>query len=147
MLEQSKSDLRLLCEYLRRHYGLDLNVALIHDSAHDQENLRDPRAFCYVDPEYPGEIRCAAALESLRREARIGVLFHEIGHIVLNAFHGDESEVDVDHWCRTFVPESAYTYMDTAYWRDGKGRRPVTAKALEHVSLRFAQAVCNVELF
>jgi len=145
VLDESRNDLALLRAYLRVKKQLDVSVTLIHDPGHDAVNRRDPRAFCYVDADCPTAIRCASALEALHPPARIGVLLHEIGHIVLDAFDGDEAEIDVDSWCLDFVPEAGYTYMDTSYWRPGK-KRPVTAKALEHVSLGFVHAVRNITI-
>jgi hypothetical protein len=111
------------------------------------ENAKDPRAFCFVEKEFPNVIHCAEAIEGLPPEARVGVIYHEVGHILLNAFHGDESEVDVDEWCVNFIPTANYTYLDTPYitlrqdaYRGivSKGR---IAKSLQNVSPEFVRVL------
>jgi len=141
-LPKAQSDFDALVVLLNNTHGLGLDVGhilVLHDPKEDERNRREPRGFCSVDPNNTGAIRCAAAIEELRPEARIGILYHELGHIMLDAFESDESEVDVDEWCAHFAPEAGYTYMDTTYWRDL--HKPVVAKSLQHVSRAFAQQV------
>jgi len=136
-----RKELVCLAKYLVAHGASIklLGVSLEHDPGQDRENLRDPRAFCHVKPDDPGTIFCSAALAELRAPARIAVLLHELGHIELNAFTGDTSEVDVDAWCMEW-PDAHYTYMDAVYWR-ADVRKPVTAKNLKHVSYAFVDKI------
>jgi len=149
-LRKAESDLHALLAYMIAEHGAPedrlLDVTILHDAEHDKENARDPRAFCFVEKERPNFIHCAKAIEELTPEARVGVLYHEIGHILLNAFHGDESEVEVDEWCLTFLPMSNYTYRDTAYLVTGKvGKSDVAwgriAKSLQSVAPGFVRVL------
>ena len=143
-------DLDALREYVAAKmdlYGNDdlavkvRNITFQHDAKHDKKNRSNPRFFCYVEEYREGEpwiIRCAGNLELAAPPLRIGVLLHEIGHLVLNAFReGQESEVDVDTWVLDSFPESGYTYRDGAYYPEGAPRTLVTAKDVQHVSPEF----------
>jgi hypothetical protein len=141
-LRRAEAALLALTEYMMFAHGAPEEklcvITLKHDEAHDKENEKDPRAFCFVEKENPTVIHCSKAIEDLQIEARFGVIYHEIGHIVLNAFHGDESEVDVDEWCVNFLPEAEYTYKDTPYITPYRGGvKLVLAKSLQNVSLKF----------
>jgi hypothetical protein len=142
ILSKASHDLNRLLDYLMEVKNLPSDrlyaVAVQHDPGHDRVNKTNPRAFCYVDRAYPSEINCTKAIEFLPPEARVGVLFHELGHIFLDAFHDDASEVDVDAWCLLTVPEANYVYRDTPYVISEKAymKRRV-AKSLQNVSSDF----------
>lgn len=119
-LPKTDADLRLLSEYLvleKEMPGFVSALKIEHDPKQDEQNQKDPRAFCYVRPDNLGTIYCAANLEQVLPEVRMGILIHEIGHIVLDAFNGEESEVDVDAWIESEIPEAGYTYENTGYTR------------------------------
>lgn len=106
---------------------------LEHDKDLDADNEKDPRAFCATMPKST-IISSTKYLDALPQSSRVGVLLHEIAHIVENAFGGDECEVDCDVWIQEKVPEANYQYVDVQYLRDG---RNVTARSLQVVSRRF----------
>jgi len=119
-------------------------IRAAHDPKHDRKNRENPRAFCYVQ-EQDWTIHCASALERAAPPLRVGVLLHEIGHLVLNAFkEGQESEVDVDSWVLDIFPESGYTYVDGSYFAPHNQRFTV-AKNVQHVSPEFVLRI-NDEL-
>jgi len=138
-LPNSELQLRLLLDYLIAEHGLNFRkfskLCIVHSEEQDIENQKDPRVFCFVQRNTP-RIYATVAMERLPADACVGVLLHEIGHLALDAFNGDDSEVDVDEWCMFTVPESNYHYRDCAYispWADFS----VTAKNLEHVKHDF----------
>lgn len=142
-LRKAQTTLAMLTEYMIIEHGVPedrlIEIKIRHDRDHDKENRQDPRAFCFVEKDNPTVIHCANAIEDLPEEARVGVLYHEIGHIFLNAFHGDESEVDVDEWCVNFLPMSGYTYKDTCYFSFSTGQR--VAKSLQNVASSFLRVL------
>lgn len=107
--------------------------AIEHSPEQDAANANDPRAFCFVTPG-EGIIYCTQNLENLPDRALVGILLHEIGHIHLGAFDGDEAEVDVDEWA-TKIEEAGYHYEDIVYQRDGHA---VLANNIEVVYDKFA---------
>lgn len=111
--------------------------ALEHDPEQDIRNAADPRAFCYVTPGEVGIIYCARALGNLPDRALVGILLHELGHIELGAFNGDESEVDVDEWGTGIGV--GYQYADVVYYRSLGDT--VVAENIEVVSPEFAAQI------
>lgn len=111
--------------------------ALEHAPEQDIRNAADPRAFCYVTPGEVGIIYCAQALNNLPDTALVGILLHELGHIELGAFNGDESEVDVDEWATAL--DVGYQYGTVAYWNSYAAS--VEAKNIEVVSPEFAATI------
>jgi hypothetical protein len=139
MLEKASHELELLKDFLRREHELPSGVKLQWDAEHDLVNRADTRAFCYVRSNDP-VIYCSAAIENLLPEARMGVLLHELGHLLLEAFCGDDCEVDVDEFCMNEVPASGYHYADAQYLSPWTNEL-VTAKNLECVSPAFLEEV------
>lgn len=113
--------------------------ALEHSPEQDVRNAADPRAFCYVTPNEVGIIYCARALDNLPDRALVGILLHELGHIELGAFNGDESEVDVDEWGTALGV--GYEYGNATY--DNPYAQTVTAKNIEVVSPEFAAMIMS----
>lgn len=116
--------------------------ALEIDPEQDIRNAADPRAFCYVTPGEVGIIHCARALNNLSDHALVGILLHELGHIELGAFNGDESEVDVDEWATAL--DVGYQYDTVTYWNSYA--TAVAAKNIEVVSPEFAAQIMMREL-
>ena len=143
MLDKASHDLERLKDFLRRDYELSSGIKLQWDAEHDLVNRNDPRAFCYMRPNDP-VIYCSAAVESLLPEARIGVLLHELGHLILAAFCGDDCEVDVDDFCMNDVRASGYHYEDVQYLSPWTNEL-VTAKNLECVSPAFLEEVYGAD--
>jgi hypothetical protein len=115
-----------------------------HSPNADVLNRRRPRQFCHVFPRSL-IIHCTSQIENVSEQVRLGLLIHEIGHIVQQAFHDngdDECEVTVDEWVTYNFPEAGYKFADHRYrsW----GGRYRTAKAIEHVSKKFTQLVLKV---
>lgn len=138
IMKRAEKDFLALLHYLNVECRMKLSVVLQHDPEYDLVNTQDPRAFCYVERDDPTVIHCTKNLEYLDKNSRLGVLMHELGHIVLDAFHGDESEVDVDSWCLEFIPEAGYHYRDTKYQKPTRdGILIKHAKSLQHVSPAF----------
>jgi len=139
-LRTVRQDFFALANYLVKRRGQPmslLSVQIIHSSDADKRNQKSPRGFCHVTPGL-WVIFCSQTLEDAPREVRLGVLLHETGHLILDAFRGDESEVDVDEFCLHVVPEAGYYYGDSEYFSRFHGRN-VTAKNVQHVSHKFAE--------
>ena len=141
-LSQVQYELTCLAKWLIEHRELEPMFKHIHFKwarEQDDRNKKDPRSFCYVTS---GTlvIYASLALADLPQVNRFGVMLHEIGHLHLRAFNGDESEVDVDEWCTFKVPESGYVYTDAEYlcpWT----KSFVIAKNLETVRYGFVSQV------
>jgi hypothetical protein len=139
MLVNASRDLEYLLNFLRQEHELPAGIKLRWDSDYDLANKEDPRAICYVRSDDPA-IYCSGAIEALAPEVRMGVLLHEVGHLILEAFCGDDCEVDVDDFCINDVAESGYHYADSEYispWT----QTAVLAKNIEHVSQVFLDEV------
>lgn len=115
--------------------------AIEHEPEQDSLNAADPRAFCYTQPG-TGVISCTQQVEFLPDRALLGILLHEIGHIELGAFEGDESEIDVDEWCVNtelgyqYVPEVKYLLNNTT---------PVIATNIEVIDADLAVKILSEE--
>ncbi len=145
-LVRANRDLRCLAEYLAtRNIIIPFSLSslyAVHDSRQDRANREDSRAFCYVENSGAPVVHCTKAIEWLPTEARIGVLMHEIGHLVLKAFEDDDAEVDVDEWCVTNFPEAKYAYADVTYYtlnKWGQKGEVRVAKSLQTVSPAFVR--------
>jgi len=142
MLAQATRDLKKLSMYLAEREVVPLSVTRIqlrHDADLDKANRRNPRFLCAVHP-HEWLIRCALAIERVNPEVRVGVLLHEIGHMVLPAFNGAKSEVEVDEFVISQVPEAGYYYGDHGYYSP-QHEKDVIAKNVEHVSINFLRLV------
>lgn len=141
-LRLAKKDLRHLERYLldRNIISMQWQFSLEHDEELDADNILDPRAFCAVMPKST-IIYCSKNIDLLPPPARIGILLHEIAHVVANAFGGDESEVDCDVWIKENVPESGYAYRDVKYAQKGA---TILARNLQVVSDKFVKRVSHV---
>ena len=134
--------LHALLNYLHDVRGFDdtiLDVRLKFDGANDRMNAKDPRAFCFC-VEGENIIHCSNALLDLPAEPCIGILLHELAHLILNAFHGEKAEVDVDLFCTEKIPEAGYHYRDCTYFNSLLGKE-VTAKNIEWVSTDFIHRI------
>jgi hypothetical protein len=141
MITTSNRDFNKLTEYLTDKGVVPLSVTrirLLQDSELDKANRKNPRFLCAVHP-HEWIIRCAMALDRVSSAVRVGVLLHEIGHMVLPAFVGAKSEVEVDEFVVTRVPEAGYYYGDHAYECPVRGS--VLAKNVEHVSDAFLDRI------
>jgi hypothetical protein len=107
-------DLDKILAYTLVEKGTALRVKVFCDPDQDDRNQKDPRAFAYVE-EGSFIIHAARNIERLPANFRVGILLHEIGHIVIKGFHGPDSEVDVDQWVLDSFPEANYDYEDAAY--------------------------------
>ncbi len=95
-------------------------------------NQKSARSFCFVIiGEF--EIHYADALLELPLPFMVGILLHEIAHMVIKEDGGDP-ELGVDEWIIDNVPEAGYRYADAKY-----GRR--TARNLERVSESFLNII------
>jgi hypothetical protein len=128
---------RLLWHLCTRHDlpGGFKKVRVVHDQNQDRLNIKNPRAFCFVAGEKPFEIHATYRLENLPEKFILGVLYHELGHIVLNAFDSNADEPKVDAWCLEFAPELRYGYASVTYLGI-KGR--VLAQNLQNIALTSA---------
>jgi hypothetical protein len=141
--KKTESDLKALLEYLVLEHSLGrelLKIKLKHSVEQDDYNKKDPRAFCHVAR---GEnyIYCTQAIENVPVHVRLGLLLHEIAHIHLDAFDGDESEVPVDEFCAYKIPESGYRYLDQFVYFSPWDKAPIQAKNLEAVSGDFVYRI------
>jgi len=129
--------LQALCFYLYDKHDLPrkfVRVLVVHNADQDRLNRSDPRAFCFVREEKPLRIEAAKALESLPDQFLLGVLYHELGHLVLGAFGTSGDEPKVDLWCTEFAPELRYTYSSVTYPAIHGGR--AVAMNLQRVSYK-----------
>ena len=134
-LEISRKHFKVLAAY-----AVVPGIKLRWDKDQDERNAEKPRSFCYVRPDDPLTIYCAKTLDNVSTNVRIGILLHEIGHIQLDAFNGDECEVDVDDWVLREFPESGYTYKDHKYYNELTGKY-VIGHSLQHVSRKFLETL------
>lgn len=135
-LDISRADLEALKGYLEVERSIAVRgIRLRGDKEADANNRKDPRAFAFVIGKSK-VIRCARVMDWLPPNARVGILLHEILHIVLNARHGPESEVDVDEFATAELEKTGYCYKNVDYL-DGPSLKTRTAKAIECVSTAF----------
>lgn len=141
-LERTTEDLDALLRWLTRkkHIKPWINsIKAKHSNRQDVINESDPRVFCSVEPSKVF-IYCAEALEWIEPRIRVAILLHEIGHIYLNAFEGEECEVDVDAWILENFPEAGYGYSNHRYYNQ-ELRQDVIAVNVEHVSASFLEGL------
>lgn len=102
-------------------------VRLVRSKKANDQNKASARQFCFV---FLGEhkIHFSDALLKLPEEFIVGILLHEIAHMVVK--EGRDPELDVDEWVVEHVPEAHYHYADARY-----GKR--VAKNLECVGREF----------
>ena len=137
-LKKTKRDLSKIKRYLEDK-GVDTvsDIFVEHDFELDEDNLHNPRNFCSVAPK-ERVIHCTKYLDEAPRNARVGILLHEIGHVIANAFDGDECEVDADEWVITSIPDAKLHYATVSYSRAGK---KVKAVAVQCVNDRFLEMI------
>jgi hypothetical protein len=131
-----QGELNVLLQWLIDHAKIDgkryyeiLPIAIRFDARLDKANKKNSRSFCAVDLGKPHLIYTAKAIEKLPVENRIGILLHELGHIVLDS----TDEVAVDQWC--YDAEVGFFYcIDVKV-----GRRVI--KNLEEVSYAFTRKI------
>lgn len=140
ILEQSTSDLDAIVRWMVQAKKIKpwiSSIRLKHSSRQDLVNETDPRVFCSVEPNKVF-IFCSEALEWVAPRVRVGILMHEIGHIYIDAFRGDECEVDVDAWVLENFPEAEYGYANHRYYNQELDQ-DVIAVNVEHVSPQFLE--------
>lgn len=134
--------LRRLLRYLRgRGYAAALRgIKLRHSAALDRRNQTSARAFCHVIVGKP-TIHCAKAIEELPPQYILGLLLHEITHVIIGVDEVGDPELQVDEFILNQWPETDYEYSDVMYLdRNGKRRM---AKNLERVSVRFMEDILS----
>lgn len=111
-------------------------IRISHSPRADRNNSKSDRSFCFV---FLGEraIHCAKAIELLPDEFIVGILLHEIAHMIVEKQKGDP-ELLVDEWVTENIPESGYHYSDVKYF-DYDGER--NAKNLECVTKQFLKTI------
>lgn len=121
------SDQDLITNWMKAH------ITVSHSRMADANNERSARSFCFV---VIGEhkINCATAISALPPEFIIGILLHEIAHMVIEEDGGDP-ELGVDEWVLENVTDSGYKYENVSYI--GRTDKARTAKSLERVSNKF----------
>jgi hypothetical protein len=139
MLTVAYHDLNRLTRWLHERKGVVeavKKIGISHSLMLDRENLKDPRAFCAVERGY-WRVLCTRALEDVPQEVRIGILLHEVSHLI-NDYIGAsrDDEVNTDAWVIKTVPESDYHYKTIVYMNSLVGK-PTTAHNVESVSPRF----------
>lgn len=112
---------------------LKSKIKLVRSKKAEVNNKASPRAFCFVIiGEY--NIHFSEALLKLPIHFVVGILLHEVAHMVVR--EGRDPELDVDEWVLDYVPEAEYTYQNVTY-----GRRQ--AHNLERVSVEFCDLVLS----
>ncbi len=111
-------------------------IRTVHSRRADGNNEASARAFCFV---VIGEfvIHYASALKALPDEFIVGILLHEVVHMLIEE-KGDP-ELGVDEWVLEHVPEAGYCYK-TAKYEDFDGARRI-AKNIECVSKKFLDLI------
>ncbi len=112
-------------------------IRTLHSRKADKNNADSARSFCFV---IIGEhvIHCAGSIENLQDKFIIGILLHEIAHMIIEEGRGDP-ELDVDEWVIENVPEAGYRYENTRYTDFNNKKR--SAKNLECVTERFLKQI------
>jgi hypothetical protein len=114
-----------------------LKIAL--SERRDQDNARDARAMAFVT--HRGHtVHVAEALAQVPPVFTLGVLLHEVVHVVRSHFDGDEGEVDVDATIVEEIPGASYGYADVDYRHPVNGLRR-RARNLQRVGVTFARKV------
>jgi hypothetical protein len=110
-------------------------VKLSESRLANTQNKKDPRAFCYVIVGQK-KIHHCKALALLPDQFIVGILLHEIGHIlqVEDDPEVDDPEVDCDELILSRFPEAGYHYADARYTHDREKR---VARNIECVSEKF----------
>ncbi len=133
--------LKPLLAYLEREGNISTwmksQIRTIHSRKADANNAKSPRSFCFV---IIGEhaIHCADAIKNLPDKFIVGILLHEIAHMIIEEDGGDP-ELGVDEWVLENVPDSGYEYKNVTYTDPDDRRR--AAKNLECVSEEFLHEI------
>ena len=144
-LPNAEADLERIKSYLRpkvrfahdaakRRKLLD-KITLRNTAVAERNNKENPRMVCYV---VSGShvINCSRASEAVGPRARVGLLIHEMGHVLTRSGDVPDEEVQADLWVEMQFHHSGYTYRDHIYVSPHTGKQ-VTAKHVEHVSEEF----------
>lgn len=118
-----------LCDQGLISTWLKSQVRLVRSKRANDQNREKARQFCFVVIGQH-EINFADALLKLPEEFIVGILLHEIAHMVIR--EGRDPELDVDEWVIEHVPEAGYHYADARYSKR-------VAKNLECVSEAFIE--------
>lgn len=134
--------LKLLLRELRRRgltsavRGIKLRASKVVSA----RNAKSPRAFCQVTVG-SSVIECAPEIEALPQAFIVGILLHEVAHIILESEPGDP-ELNVDEFVLDQVEDSGYAYRDAEYvtvtdeqprWRKAKNIEWVRESFLERL--------------
>lgn len=108
-------------------------VTLRHSVTLDKRNKKDARAFCQVECG-SSLVHCSKAIEDLHERFIVGILLHEIAHVVLGCDNEPDDEVAVDEWIIKNFPEAGYAYYDTEYNnREALGVEAASAKFVNKI--------------
>lgn len=110
-------------------------VWMKHSTKAEINNQRSSRSFCYVYGDGEPVVHYAEALTRLNTENVVGILIHELAHLIVQSGPVDD-EVDADQWILEAFPEAKYRYTDAVYvspWTE----RMRTARNVQCVSREF----------
>lgn len=130
--------LRPLLKYLEQQglisTWMKSQIRAVNSRKADANHKKSARSFCFV---IIGEhvIYCASALTDLPDEYLVGILLHEVAHMIIEEDGGDP-ELGVDEWILENVPEAKYQYADLHY--ADKRRK---SNNLERVSEKFLREI------
>ena len=120
---------------------LPKGIKVIHDPKCDRQNRASARAFCFVEDGSP-VIHCAANIESLPCHVIVGLLLHEVGHMIVRS--RQDPEVGDDEFIVDNVPEAHYRYLARvpyiAVGGTGPSRKRI-AKNIQAVSPSFVGSI------
>lgn len=143
MIPKAKRSLKALTKYLvddREMPQVFLRSIRVNRSRPlDEDHKDDPRAFCAVEEDVPNIIFCTSAIEAVPENVRIGLLLHEIGHLLLDAFDHEipgGEEIEVDTWILKHIPEAGYTYVDCPHIWHGKERTALNVQTVSDAFLK-----------
>lgn len=112
-------------------------IRAAHSRKADENHDKSARSFCFVIIGDDHVIHYASSLVALPVKFVIGILLHEIAHMVIE--EDGDPELGVDEWVLENVPDSGYEYKNIRYEDfDGKTK---TAKNLECVSEKFLKLI------
>ncbi len=130
-----------LLSYLMRHGHLSqsmrFEIRAVHSAKADEHHRKNRRSFCHV---ILGEraIRYASSIKALPETFIVGILLHEIVHMIIENEKGDP-ELGVDQWIIDNIPEARYDYKNVRYIDfDGQAR---VAHNLECVADKFLSRI------
>jgi hypothetical protein len=133
--------LSALKDYILEHGGHSSvsSIKLQWSDQAERDNINDPRVFCHTI-DGSSSIYCSLNLCKLPTENIVGILIHEIGHIVRKqASDAGREEVECDLWVKHNYPEIGYEYEEAVIYEDWGCRETRIARSIQKVGALFME--------